>query len=127
MANNTAISNEEVIAALLQHGTIREAAEVLKITPRTIYDRMNDPEFRAEYTEAKNDILRSAAYVVNRKLAEAINTVAEIMEDKEVNPAVRLQAAQTIFANAEKFASRLNEGEAKSYEIANPDPLMQAY
>ena len=127
MANNTAISNEEVIAALLQHGTIKEAAEVLKITPRTIYDRMNDAKFREEYNEMKNDILRSAANNVNGKLAEAINTVAEIMSDKEVNPAVRPQAAQAIFSNAEKFTSRLNEGEAKSYEIAHPDPLTELF
>jgi hypothetical protein len=29
-------------------------------------------------------------------LTEAVNTVKEIMQDRDINPAVRLQAAQTI-------------------------------
>lgn len=42
----------------------------------------------------------------------AIDAVAEIMTDKEVNAAVRLQAAQTIINNAGKFADRLTKDES---------------
>lgn len=118
--NNTAISNEEIIAALLQCGTIKEAAEKLKMKPRTIYDRMNDREFRADYMEAKNDLVRKAVFSINTKLSEAIDTVAEIMHDKETNAAVRLQAAQTIINNASKFAERLTADENKSRTEADP-------
>ena len=45
--NTKAVSNEEIIAALLQHGTVKDAAAAAGTTPRTIYDRMNDREFRA--------------------------------------------------------------------------------
>ena len=48
MANNKAISNEEIIAALLQHGTIKEAATAIGTTPRTIYDRMKQRDFARE-------------------------------------------------------------------------------
>jgi len=44
-------------------------------------------------------------------LAAAIDAVADIMTDKEVNPATRLQAAQTIINNAGKFAERLTKDE----------------
>ena len=115
MAKNTkAVSNEEIIAALLQHGTIREAAEAAGTTPRTIYDRMKDREFRADYMEAKNDIIRKAVYSINAKLSEAIDAVADIMNDADTNPAVRLQAAQTIINNAAKFAERLTKDERQS-------------
>ena len=76
-----AISNEEIIAALLQSGTIKEAARAAGTTPRTIYDRMKDREFRAEYMEAKNDIIRKAVFSINEKLGAAVDTVAEIMAD----------------------------------------------
>lgn len=109
-----AISNEEIIAALLQHGTIKDAAAAAGTTPRTIYDRMNDREFRAEYMEAKNDIIRKAVFTINEKLSAAIDAVAEIMTDKDNNPAVRLQAAQTILNNAGKFAERLTHDEYQS-------------
>ncbi len=109
--NNGAISNEEIIAALLQHGTIKAAADAAGIGTRTIYDRMNDKEFRAEYAQAKADIVRQAVFSINGKLAAAIEAVADIMTDKEVNPATRLQAAQTIINNAGKFAERLTKDE----------------
>ena len=115
MAKNTkAISNEEIIAALLQHGTVREAAEAAGTTPRTIYDRMKDREFRADYMEAKNDIIRKAVFSINERLSEAIDAVSDIMNDADTNPAVRLQAAQTIINNAAKFAERLTKDERQS-------------
>lgn len=122
MARNTkAISNEEIIAALLQHGTVKEAAEAAGTTPRTIYDRMKDRAFRAEYMEAKNDIIRKAVYSINAKLSEAIEAVAAIMNDTDTNPAVRLQAAQTIINNAAKMAERLTKDEYSSRtEAQNP-------
>ena len=109
--NNGAVSNEEIIAALLQHGTIKAAADAVGVGMRTIYDRMNEREFRAEYAQAKNDIVRQAVFSINGKLAQAIEAVADIMTDKEVNPATRLQAAQTIINNAGKFAERLTKDE----------------
>ena len=105
MANNKAISNEEIIAALLQHGTIKEAGAALKISPRTIYDRMKDRDFARDYTAAKNNIVSNAVVYINRNLSQAIDEVADIMTDKDVNPAVRLQAAQTIINSASKFTT----------------------
>jgi len=109
-------SNEQIIAALLAHGTMQEAAQACGISPRTIYDRMDNREFRAAYMEAKNDIIRKAVFTMNRKLGEAVDAVAEIMNDKATTPAVRLQAAQVIISNAGKFADRLNSDETASRE-----------
>ena len=114
MANTKAVSNEQIIAALLQHGTVKEAAQATGTTPRTIYDRMNDREFRAAYMAAKNDIIRKAVFTINEKLGAAIETVTEIMTNAEYNPAIRLQAAQTILNNAGKFAERLTRDEYES-------------
>lgn len=112
--NTKAISNEEIIAALLQHGTVKEAAAAAGTTPRTIYDRMQDKAFRSQYMEAKNDIIRKAVFSINEKLSAAIDAVSNIMNDPDTNPAVRLQAAQTIINNAGKFADRLARDEFNS-------------
>jgi len=115
MAKNTqAVSNEEIIAAILQHSTIKEAAAAVGITPRSIYDRMEDRAFRSEYMSAKDDIIRGAVFNINRRLSEAVDTVAEIMQDKNNNPAVRLQAAQTLMKNAAAFSDRLTKDEYNS-------------
>lgn len=118
MANTKAVSNEEIIAALLQHGTIKAAADAAGTAPRTIYDRFLDKDFRAEYAAAKNDIVRAAVFSINSKLAEAIETVADIMKSEEVNAVTRLQAAQIIINNAGKFAERLQTDEQHAVDEA---------
>lgn len=107
------ISNEAIINALIQCGTVREAAESIGCKPRTIYNRMNnDNEFIEEYNAAKKDITRKAVASFNNKISLAIDEIFSIMTDKSVNAAIRLQAAQTILNNAGKFADRLERVDA---------------
>jgi hypothetical protein len=112
----TAVTDEEIIAALIASGTIAEAASKVGLSTRTIYDRMACKDFKALYHGAKTDIVRGAVFKINSKLTEAIETVSELMTDKEVNPAIRLQAAQTIITNAAKFSERLQVEEYQNIE-----------
>ena len=59
-------------------------------------------------------MIRAAVFSINNQLQAAIDTTAEIMADKENNPAIRLQAAQTILNNAGKFAERLQTDESRA-------------
>lgn len=111
MANNNAVSDEEIIAALLTSGTVKAAARAIGITERTIYNRMTDGEFQLLYRSAKTDILRQALHKLNAHTAAAIDTISEIMYCEDNNPATRLQAAQTLLGSAEKFTSRLTAAE----------------
>lgn len=115
--NKSAVSDEEIIAALIASGTITTAAESLSISPRTVYDRMSKTEFQTAYSSAKADILRSAVFAINGKVTEAIETVSAIMADENTNPAIRLQAAQTILNAAGKFADRLQQQETRTESI----------
>jgi ABC-type uncharacterized transport system substrate-binding protein len=83
---------------------------------------MTHREFKAAYRAAKSDLIRQAVFNMDNKLTDAINTIAEIMNDKTANPAIRLQAAQTILNNAQKFAERL-QGEEHSIAQATEKPL----
>ena len=121
MAKNAqAVSNEEIIAAILQHSTIKEAAAAVGISTRSIYDRMEERAFRSEYMAAKDDIIRGAVFNINRRLSEAVDTVAAIMTDTSANPATRLQAAQVLLSNAAKLSEKLYEGERISRELMKP-------
>lgn len=120
--NNKGVSNEEIIAALLQHGTLREAAQAAGVSPRTIYDRMNDREFSAEYMAAKNDIMRSAVFKMNESLSAAVDAITDIMNDPKNNAAVRLQAAQTLLNNAGKYTKCLADNERSANNEAS-DPF----
>ena len=114
MAKEKAISDEQIIAALLHNGTIKAAAGAVGISERALYDRMNAGEFQALYKAAKADLIRAAVLNLNRQLQAAIDTVSEIMQDPDNNAAVRLQAAQTILNNAGKFAQRLQIDETSA-------------
>ena len=111
MTKEKAISNEQIIAALLHSGTIQGAAAAVGLSNRALYDRMNTGEFQAQYKAAKADLIRTAVLNINKNLQAAINTVIEVMQDPENNAAVRLQAAQTILNNAGKFSQRLQTEE----------------
>lgn len=111
MAREKKATDEQIIAALLNTGTLRAAAAAVGISERTIYDRMNNGEFQALYKAAKADIVRAVVFNINNQLQAAIDTVAEIMQNGDNSPAIRLQAAQTILNNAGKFAQRLQTDE----------------
>lgn len=106
-----AVPDEKLIAALLNHGTIKQAAAAAGVSERTMYDRMNSGDFKELYKAAKADLIRAAVFSLNGKLQEAIDTIAGIMADESTNAAIRLQAAQTILNTAGKFAERLQADE----------------
>lgn len=109
-----AVSDEEIIAALMTSGSIQQAAAAAGIAPRTLYDRMACREFKVLYSAAKADIVRQAVFTMNRKLSAAIETVSAIMEDESAPAGTRLQAAKVIIDNASKFAERLTTEEEKT-------------
>lgn len=109
--HGTAVSDEQLIAALLNSGTISAAAAAVGLSARAVYDRMRGGDFQALYKAAKADLVRTAVFNLNRQLQAAIDTVVAVMQDKENNPQTRLQAAQTILNNAGKFTERLQKNE----------------
>lgn len=109
--NKKATSDEEIVAALLDNGTIKAAAAALGMPQRTLYDRMESRRFKGVYAEATADVLRGAVCALNSRLEDAVNTVTGIMQNNDTNPAIRLQAAQTIIGNVTKLADRLREDE----------------
>ena len=114
------ISDEELIAALISCGTMKAAAETVGLTERTVYDRMQDGDFKARYKAVKADIVRRAVFDINSKLGTALDTVLEIMQDKNNRPETRLQAADKVFMYADKFAKRLSTDEhAVSQQISS--------
>lgn len=114
MAKAKAVSDEQLIAALLANGTIKAAAGAVGLSERAVYDRMNDGDFKALYKSAKADLIRGAVVNLNNQVQAAIDTVVEIMQDDSNNAAIRLQAAQTILNNAGKFAQRLQADESRT-------------
>lgn len=116
--NQTAVSDEEIIAALLNSGSIAEAAALTGIAQRTIYDRMGTRDFKAAYSAAKSDIVRAAVLALNRSLSAAVEVVTGIMTDDSNAAGTRLQAAKMIIENAARFSDRLAEADNQTAKMA---------
>ena len=48
-SKQTALSDEQIIAAILTGGTFTGAAKALNVSTRTLYDRMASKDFKALY------------------------------------------------------------------------------
>ena len=120
MAKNTqTVSDEQIISALMTAGTAQKAAEMCGISPRTLYSRMNARSFQELHRAVKADILRKATNELNSRIDDAVNTISEIMLNKEVSSSDRLKAAGMILDNAGKFLDRLNKCEVENLEEYN--------
>ena len=97
------LTDEAIIAALIAEGSIKGAAASLKCTARTLYDRMKSPEFKDLYAQAKGDILKTATAKLQGNLCGAIDTLTEIMTDKEAPKQTRANCAVSVLQYGAKF------------------------
>lgn len=97
------ISNEIIIIALLEQGSIRAAASALGIGEATIYKRMKNETFMQQYKEAKAECIKAATTRLQRISLLAANTLESIMNDEEVTPQVRLNAANAALSHVVKM------------------------
>lgn len=102
---NKTITNEQIIVALLTSNTRLEAAEKLEISKDTLYKRMKNDVFKIDYRRAKDMIVADAVTMLQTRMNEAINTIADIMNDDHNAPQIRINAAEDIL----KYSIKLTE------------------
>lgn len=98
------LTDETIITALVEAGSIKEAAGKLHCTPRTIYNRMKKPAFRELYNQAKGELMKTAAAKLQGNLTGAIDTLVSIMTDKETAAQTRANCAVSILQYGARFA-----------------------
>lgn len=109
-----AVSNEEIITALLASRTKGDAAKAAGLSETTFYKRLQTPECQMLYADAKAELLRLAVEQIRDKLTIAVDTITNIMQDDSINAAVRLQAAQTLLNALPKYSEALTAADAVS-------------
>ncbi len=97
------VSDEAIIAAVLSNSTNRDAARACGLSEKQFYTRLSQPELKAKLATARTQLLEGAASVIQARVGEAVETMANIMHDKEAPPQTRLNAADGIIRNALKM------------------------
>ena len=93
---------EEAIAALLTQRSVEDAAKTAGIGTQTLLRWLKLPEFQAAYREARREAVQQAVARLQQATGAAAITVLKLMTDPNVPPAVKLRAAECVFAHAIK-------------------------
>lgn len=99
------LTDETIIAALVEAGSIKEAAGKLGCTPRTLYDRMKKPNFREMYNRAKGELMKTATAKLQGAIAGSVDTLIEIRDDKDAAKQTRANCAVAIL----QYGAKLTE------------------
>jgi len=100
MAQNT--RQQKAIAALIETGTIKEAAEVAGIGQTTIFRWLQDSQFRRAYKEARGRLVELAISQVQKVCGEAVLVLQSIMNDKKLPASARVSASRAVLDFAMK-------------------------
>jgi hypothetical protein len=106
---------EEAILALLSNRNVEETARAVKITPRTLYRWLNEPEFDRAYRKARRKAFGQATARLQQASSAAVTVMMKTMVDTNAGASVRLRAADMVYSHAAKaieiedFDLRLSE------------------
>lgn len=89
-------SDAIIIAALLENPTIDAAAKACGISRQTVYKRLDDAEFKREYTRLRRKVVENSCGVLQARIGEAAETLAEIMNDGKAPKMARVLAAKAV-------------------------------
>lgn len=89
---------EEAIAALLSSRSVEEAARAIGLNPNTLLRWLQIKEFRQAYLKARRESVHQAVARVQQASGAAGLTILKLMTDPSVPAAVRLRAAEAVFA-----------------------------
>ena len=109
---------ERAIVALLANSTIKRAAKSVGIDDATLWRWLQDKHFHAAYRAARRESVSQAIARLQQASTEAVNTLREIVKDKQQPAPARVSAAKAILefsikaVEIEDMAERLAEVEA---------------
>lgn len=87
---------ERAIMALLVEPTIRQAAKSCEVGETTLYRWLQEEEFVKAYRSARKQALAQTISRLQQATTRAVDTLQDIMGDKEAPPSSRVTAAKTV-------------------------------
>ena len=89
-------NDERILAALIAKRSIPEAAKAAGVSERTVYSRLADDDFRAEYEARQRCTLDHACKALQGALTDAVDVLTSIMKNAETSPQSRITAARSV-------------------------------
>ena len=97
------LADEQIIAALIECGSITDTAARLGCNRKTLYARMAKQQFKELYSQFKSDMIRAAAARLQSATNTAIDTLYDVMTDESTAKQTRVYCAVSVLQYAMKF------------------------
>ncbi len=91
---------ESALVALLEQGTVKEAAKKCRMSESTLWRFMQIPEFQARYNAARRQLVDTAIARLQSASEVAVSTLVDIAQDSTAAPTARIAAARAIITCA---------------------------
>lgn len=93
---------EQAIAALITQPTITAAAEQVTVAPGTMLRWLQQKEFHGAYMAARREVVNQATARLQRVSGEAVDALADVMNNKRSPASARVSAARAVLELAIK-------------------------
>lgn len=87
---------------------MRRAAKIADCSEYTVRARLNEPEFRRRYDEAKSTVLTEACDALTARLTLATDTLCDIVEDDKTPSTVRVSACDALLRHGLRYIEVAN-------------------
>lgn len=94
-SRKTAGSNENLLIALACGSTVEVAAAKSGIAIRTVYRRLEDPDFRKQLQDFRANMVERSSAMLTAASMEAVKTLLSLME-RSIPHATRLGASRAV-------------------------------
>lgn len=100
------VSDEEIVAAVLSSSTNKLAAEKCGLSLAQLQSRLAQPELRKMLDDAHDELLTETLELLKRSERTAVLVMTNIMQDRDVSPQTRLNAADAIVRNGTRLVEQ---------------------
>lgn len=107
---------EEAIAALLSHRSVDDAAQAVRIAPRTLLRWLQLPEFNAAYRKARRAAVSQSIARLQQATSAAVSTLLRVMVDPATPASTKVRAADSVLDHSAK-AIEIEDIEARVAEL----------
>lgn len=98
--------DERIIISLLRCPTVKEAAADCEMSVKQIYNKLNQPEFREKYDNARREVLEQTTASLQSVLGDAMLKLWEIANDPENAPQLQINACEAFIRNLLKLTEQ---------------------
>jgi AcrR family transcriptional regulator len=106
-------NDEKILLALLECGSVSEAAKQANVSKSTIFRRLSDKDFRAAWRDARESVVEIATSRMQGAMSKAVECLIDSLGDKDT--ANRIRASKILIEDSRKgveifdYAPRLEQ------------------